>query len=284
MLTTTALTLDEELANRALVLTVDESAAQTRAIHQRQREARTLEGLLARSERADLLRRWQNAQRLLEPLAVVNPYAPQLRFGDARTRARRDHEKYLTLIDAVALLHQHQREPKTVHRGGQALTYIEVTEADLALAEQLASEVLARSRDELPPQTRRCLALLGEWVVRESVARRLQAGSLRFTAREARAATGLGATQMKLHLHRLVELEELVVHRAVRGLGVVYELVELPDELATVPIGRGVVGPRSGAGRASRNGAKPNAREALAGSGSEWPEALSRSAPAVAAS
>jgi len=44
MLTTTALTLDEELANRALVLTVDESAAQTRAIHQRQRQARTLEG------------------------------------------------------------------------------------------------------------------------------------------------------------------------------------------------------------------------------------------------
>ena len=118
MLTTTALTLDEELANRALVLTVDESAAQTRAIHQRQREARTLEGLLARSERQALLRRWQNAQRLLEPIAVVNPYAPTLAFGDARTRARRDHEKYLTLIDAVALLHQHQREVKTVlHRG-----------------------------------------------------------------------------------------------------------------------------------------------------------------------
>lgn len=292
MLTTTALTLDEELANRALVLTVDESAAQTRAIHQRQREARTLEGLLARSERADLLRRWQNAQRLLDSIAVVNPYAPQLQFGDARTRARRDHEKYLTLIDAIALLHQHQREPKTVHRHGQALTYIEVTEADLALAEQLASEVLARSRDELPPQTRRCLALLSEWVARERVVRKLQAGSLRFTAREARAATGLGATQMKLHLHRLVELEELVVHRSHRGLGVVYELVEPPAAVEShdyesrgsesPAIGRGVVGPRSGGGRTAKDGDKPKADEPLARSGSEWAEPRRRSAAATA--
>jgi len=292
MLTTTALTLDEELANRALVLTVDESAAQTRAIHQRQREARTLEGLLARSERSDLLRRWQNAQRLLESLAVVNPFAPTLAFGDARTRARRDHEKYLTLIDAIALLHQHQREHKTVHRHGQALTYIEVTESDLALAAELAAEVLARSRDELPPQTRRCLALLSDWVAREGVVRKLQAGSLRFTAREARAATGLGATQMKLHLHRLVELEELVVYRAVRGLGVVYELVEPPVAAETSgydgrgsdseAIGRGVVGPRSGGGRTSRNGAKPKGGAPLERTGSEWSEPRHRSAAAVA--
>ncbi len=44
MLTTTAVDLDEELVNRALVLTVDEDRAQTRAIHDRQRARRTLEG------------------------------------------------------------------------------------------------------------------------------------------------------------------------------------------------------------------------------------------------
>lgn len=42
MLTTTAVELDEELVNRALVLTVDETQAQqTKAIHQRQRACRT---------------------------------------------------------------------------------------------------------------------------------------------------------------------------------------------------------------------------------------------------
>ena len=51
----------------------------------------------------------QNAQRLLRPLDVLNPYARWLSFPDQTTRLRRDHEKYLTLIDTIALLHQHHR-------------------------------------------------------------------------------------------------------------------------------------------------------------------------------
>jgi hypothetical protein len=222
-LTTTALTLDEELVNRALVLTVNEDRAQTRAIHQRQRARRTLQGLLARAARDELLTLHRNAQRLLEPVAVVNPYAPQLTFLDAQTRTRRDHEKYLTLIDAIALLHQHQRARQTVTRGGETLPYIAVTRADIALANRLAAEVLGRSLDELPPQTRRFLSALDRWLDREAQARGLARAALRVTARAIREALGLGPTQVKLHLHRLVELEYVLVHRAPRGPGVVYE-------------------------------------------------------------
>jgi len=46
-LTTTAIDIDEELLNRCLVLTVDESRQQTRAIHAAQRHRQTLAGLLA---------------------------------------------------------------------------------------------------------------------------------------------------------------------------------------------------------------------------------------------
>jgi len=285
MLTTTALTLDEELANRALVLTVDESAAQTRAIHARQRQARTLDGLLARTAREPLCTLHQNAQRLLEPIAVVNPYAPALAFGDARTRARRDHEKYLTLIDAIALLHQHQRERKQVERHGRTLTYLDVSPEDIALANRLAAEALGRSLDELPPQTRRFLTGLDQWVTAQSAAQHVSRESFRFTARQAREATGLGATQVKLHLHRLVELEYVLVHRPLRGVGVSYEL--LPTEpvrpwLAELEapgydagrsgVERGSVGPRSGGGRTRENGAKPTPRDELAPSRSDRSE------------
>ena len=47
---------------------------------------------------------------------------------------------------------------------------------------------------------------------------------MRFTRRELREATGWGDTQLKVHLARLVELEYLLVHRAERGQGYVYEL------------------------------------------------------------
>jgi DNA primase len=46
MLTTTAIDVDEELLNRCLVLTVNESREQTRAIHARQRAKQTLAGML----------------------------------------------------------------------------------------------------------------------------------------------------------------------------------------------------------------------------------------------
>ena len=65
-LTTTAIDLDEELLNRCLVLTVNEDREQTQAIHRLQREPQTLEGLLARQERDEILHLHRNAQRLLE--------------------------------------------------------------------------------------------------------------------------------------------------------------------------------------------------------------------------
>ena len=225
ILTTTAVEIDEELLNRAIVLAVDEDRAQTRAIHERQRAKRTLEGLLARRAKQDLVRLHQNAQRLLRPLAVVNPYAPRLTFMDTRTRTRRDHEKYLTLIDAVALLHQYQREVHRIERGGRVVEYVEVEPADIDTANRLAGEVLGRSLDELPPQTRRVLTLLDAWVEEASHAIPCERPDYRFTAREVRAALSLGVSQTKVHLARLVELEYLVVHRAQPGQPHVYELV-----------------------------------------------------------
>ena len=47
--------------------------------------------------------------------------------------------KYLTLIRAIALLHQYQRPVKEVeHRGGK-LRYIEVTRQDIAIANRLCA-------------------------------------------------------------------------------------------------------------------------------------------------
>lgn len=223
-LTTTAIDIDEELLNRCLVLTINESREQTRAIQQKQRYTRTLAGLMAQQEATDLMRLHRNAQRLLRPLAVVNPYAEQLTFLDERTRTRRDHQKYLTLIDAIALLHQYQRPVRTLNRGIHAVDYIEVEVADIALANRLAHEVLGRSLDELPPQTRRVLGVLdaevGEQASREALARR----DVRFTRREVRQWAGLSDTQARVHLERLLQLEYVIAHAGKNGQRFVYEL------------------------------------------------------------
>ncbi|WOA51453.1 CHC2 zinc finger domain-containing protein [Dickeya solani] len=223
MLTTTASDVDEELLNRCLVLTVNESREQTQAIHAMQRHGQTLAGLLQSSEKQCLTRLHQNAQRLLRPLKVVNPYADRLTFLSDKTRTRRDHMKYLTLIQAIALLHQYQREVKRVAHRGQVIEYIEVEKSDIALANHLAHEVLGRTLDEMPPQTRKLLVWLKGWVQARAQGQAVKADEVRFTRREVRAALGWGDTQLKIHLGRLLEMEYLLLFR--RGLTYEYGLL-----------------------------------------------------------
>jgi DNA primase len=284
-MTTTSLVIDEELQNRCVVLGIDESREQTRAIHAQQRHRETLEGLLARQDRERVLTLHRNAQRLLQPLAVVNPYADQLGFRDDQTRSRRDHTKYLALIRSITLLHQFQREVRTYTHQGQEHSFIEVQPSDIALANELASEVLGRSMDELLPQTRKLLGLLYEWISGECRCLGVSQNDFRFSRRQIREALAWGDTQLKVHLARLVELELILAHRGKQGRAYTYELLYQGEDadgrakllglidcsqLTPAPkgaqftgAGLGVVGHRSGAGQGRLDGRKANQDKAL---------------------
>lgn len=131
----------------------------------------------------------------LRPLFVHDPYAQGLTFLDEKTGTRRDHTKYLALFD------------------------------DVALANGIASEILGRSLDELPPQTRRLLLLLEAMAEKACGKDGLPRADCRFSRRDVRLETGWGDTQLRIHLDRLVSLEYLLVHRGGRGQSFVYELL-----------------------------------------------------------
>ena len=215
--TTTAIDIDEELLNRCTLLTVNESREQTRAIHEAQRRRRTLAGLQSRLEKETLIKLHRNAQKLLRPLAVINPYADQLTFLDDKTRTRRDHEKYLTLIDTIAFLHQYQRDVKTTTYGDKQVSYIEVQLSDIETANRLAHEVLGRTLDELPAQTRKLLKLIQNMVQSECEKQSIEQKDFRFSRREVREVVQWSDTALKVHMARLVELEYLLVHRGRAG-------------------------------------------------------------------
>ncbi|MCD9461335.1 hypothetical protein, partial [Marinibactrum halimedae] len=176
-------------------------------------------------EKSQLTELHRNAQHLLKPLAVINPYADQLTFLDDKTRTRRDHEKYLTLIDSVALLHQYQRDIKSLNHNGNTLKYIEVQLSDIHTANRLAHDVLGRTLDELPAQTRKLLTLIQQMVATQCQTHSLVQKDVRFSRRHIREFTGWSDGQLKIHCSRLADLEYLLIHQGGRGSHLVYELL-----------------------------------------------------------
>lgn len=230
MLTTTRTDFDPETQSRFLCLSVDESPEATERIHTLQRERDTLEGLLKRKSAERIERCHQVAQGFLEVVHVVNPLAPKLAFPTHSLKARRDHQKYLSLIKAIAFLHQKQREVHIADHEGESIRYIEATEADVLSAHRLAGGVFRQSLQDLSGPGQRLLEQVRAYV-------RTQKGdreSLVFTRRLLREFTGWSDWQVKTHLAELCELEYLeVCAGGGRGRQVHYALAS-SDALAPV--------------------------------------------------
>jgi len=220
--TTTALDVDEELQNRCLVLSVDERAAQTAAIHQQQRLARTMQGVIQRKQAKLIQTLHHNIQRVLKPYVVVNPFINDLSFSSVSTRTRRDHEKYLTLIESITLLHQYQRKKVTKEIGNEVIEALVVDARDIELANTIARQIFQTTLDDLPAHTRKV------WnKIRESAQQPWH--SYQFTRRDVRKLTGLSLTAAKTHLNRLVEAELIQPVTGDTGSKFTYQMLVAPD-------------------------------------------------------
>jgi DNA primase catalytic core len=199
---TTASSVNHENATRCFELTMDESVEQTRRIHERQRLMRTEFGAgLARKAESIAKKHW-NAQRLLEPLHVVIPFADKLTFPSAWMRTRRDHARFLNLIEVSAFLHQHQRE----RRSGA----IEASLADYAVAYDLAGELLHDTLSDLKKPLREAYTRIQDLSVK---------GDGTVTRREIREALAMPDSTVRGWLSELVELEYLEAEASRGGAG-----------------------------------------------------------------
>jgi hypothetical protein len=121
-----------------------------------------------------------------------------LTFPHDRLSARRDQKKYLALIRAVALVHQHQRQ---VVDGATVL----VAPEDIRIANRLATEALGQSLLDLSAPSRRLLIEIREWL------KGRKPEEARFTRRRLREHTGWKRTQLEHHLRELVRAEYVLL-------------------------------------------------------------------------
>jgi DNA primase catalytic core len=207
---TTASQLNHENATRCFELAMDESVEQTQRIHERQRLLRTELGLELKRKAESITKRHWNAQRLLEPMPVVIPFADKLTFPSTWMRTRRDHASFLNLIEVSAFLHQYQRP----NQDGTILADLSDYENAYNLAAQVLTDTFADLKRPMREAYSRIRRLSGQ---REGTVSR----------REIREALGLADSTVRGWLSELVELEYLTaVDGGGRGKAVRYSLTE----------------------------------------------------------
>ncbi len=221
MESSTSATINPENLNRCFELYLDATEKQTARILARQRQARTASALDADERRARVTRQHRNAQRLLRPLSVVIPFAEHICFPTQWLRIRRDHERFLCLIEIVAFLHQHQR---TAGKTAEGLEYLEATAEDYATAYGLAQSVFAQSVHDLTQPGRELHEQIKRMVERDLDKLDLAQKDHWFTRRDIREFTKLPDHQIKRTVRQLEDLEYLDVRRSATGGSFRYRL------------------------------------------------------------
>lgn len=227
--------LDYETGTRSFEIAIDESNEQTGRIVARELAAQTLGAIRERLASDAIVRRHRNAQRLIEPVMVTNPYAPQLTFPSHTLRLRREVHKYIGLMNTLALLFQHQRPIKTFTEGGTTFRYIEVARSDVAIANRLIALHLTRVLSDLPGAAQKLLVTIQAYVTQEAEARGTDPMAISFSRRQVREQLDWSDYQLNGSLDKLVKLELIEVAAGSFGKRYVYTLS--PDHRLLVQAG-----------------------------------------------
>ena len=146
---TTNTQIYEDNANRSFLLHVDESPQHADQVMHYQRRQQA--GLINEAEQNAWRELLRNAQRLLRPVKVINPYAIELDIPQCVFKKLRTNMHYLRLIEIITFYHQRQRKWQKNKNG---IFFIESTLQDIEWANYLIKDSLLRKSDELSGQVR----------------------------------------------------------------------------------------------------------------------------------
>ncbi|HTN46371.1 MAG TPA: hypothetical protein VL098_08500 [Flavipsychrobacter sp.] len=156
---TTKEQLYEDNANRAILIYLDSSKEQDERIMSYQKQLRA--GLIDTGREQDIRTKLQHMEKALQPVKVINPYAPLIDLPQEVFKPRRTLPMLLSFIEAITFYHQYQRTYKPEPSTGEV--YIETNPEDIAWAFELLRETMFRKSDELPGALRTFYEWLKPW-------------------------------------------------------------------------------------------------------------------------
>jgi hypothetical protein len=196
---------------------IDSSKKQDELIMDYQRARSAGDGSEATQEQTrELLK---NAQRLLQPVKVINPFAKQLKLPQSVFKPRRTNAHYLHFIEAVTFLHQSQREQKVEKDTG--VEFIETTLEDIENANKLLKDILLRKSDKLSPACRSYFEQLKLYLEREN--------QTEFKNNDIRQALEVSHSKQKRYMSELLNDFYIQIKSGNRKTGFTYAITSFKE-------------------------------------------------------
>lgn len=149
----------EDNANRSILIYLDGSKEQDEKIMHYQKQLRA--GLIDHYTEKQMQQKLMHMQQILEPIRVINPFAPLINLPKEIFKPRRTLPLLLSFIEAISFYHQCQREQQVIKNTGEI--YIETHPTDIEWAFKLLKETLFKKSDELSGVIRDFYNWLKQW-------------------------------------------------------------------------------------------------------------------------
>jgi hypothetical protein len=222
--TTTMVRIFDEDASRLLSLATDESGDQTVRINNFQAMQAT--GRSPDTQAADDVRlKHQVAQRMLRSFSVRIPYADLISLGTTSLLARRAFPQLMAMIEAVALLRQHQKP--------QNDGWIDADHYDYYITHSLMAPLLEHKFASLNPQAAELLNIIGQHFGPRGPSNFIPS----FTFHALKQVTSSGETTIRGRLRMLVDAGQ--IDQVTSGRGVPHEFqltLRSPGSNARLPL------------------------------------------------
>ncbi len=210
--TTTKSHINYENSTRCFELYLDSSVSQTSRIHHIQKESKTSLGLERKLKFKEILNKHHNMQRLLDPINIINPFAFYINFPVKHLRTRRDHLRFLNLIEVITFLLQYQRPRKTIN----GTEYIESTTKDYKIAYELYSDLIQHTLSDLNKPQRELFNQIKNMVTEKKLEL--------FSRKDVRHHTGYPHHKVRDITKDLEELEYLIIESGGNGKRSIYRI------------------------------------------------------------
>lgn len=217
---TTKESIYEDNANRSILIYLNDSKEQDEKIMSYQKQHRA--GLVDIYKEQQIQMKLQQMQKALEPIKVINPFAPLIDLPESFPKKRRALPILLNVIEAITFYHQYQREQTADKETGEV--QIETHPNDIENGFKYLKNVLFRRSDELNGAVRDFYEKLKEVVEKNELQK--------FKVSDIRGHIKLTPRSIQQYLKELLEYGYLHITGGRQRLGYEYEILSGTSEKA----------------------------------------------------